>query len=1378
MQPSPTLLRFFTAFLLLCLIIPASTPTPTAAAFSVSPAQATLPFGERVVFSAGAPSATWSIVRGGGSVSPDGLFSAPVVSDTVTLRATSAVGFAEATIAVRAWAPVGAAPLPPKPINSLVFGRDGRLYAAVDGSGVYAMDPREGSYWQPLRMSGVENSGTIRVNAMTVDDAGSLYIATGRGVYRRDAGASFWVALSEGLPEAQQSAEWNALLWRGGVLYGGQGGTVYRWTGGAWAQVGAAKPTDNDVLSFAFDASGRLYAGAQTVYRYDNPGDLGGAWAKLENGLPGELVGSMAWHNGTLYAALRNKGIYAFDGTRWTLSNERGGMLLVVGGELFAGGSPFNGTVVIKRVANGWQPITSDMGAITLGGVNQLIADDQGVIYVAKANEGVYRSARGVAPGSKPPANTDRVSITPSDLTLRVGTNAFVVAGISSETSAPVGTLRLYLPLIRGGGAVGVAADKGDGVYWLSADSSIATVDGRGVVTGVAVGSTTFTAIARADSSTRATAVVTVTDAAPQITGVSIAEGASATVAVSRALALHTSVAGRDFGDKPGVIWTSSNPALATVSANGIVTGVAVGSVTVTAAAQADPVKQAMISVTVVPSNAAALPNGGAWQNITTNLPENPKFAGQTASVRALTFYGGKLYAGTEAGGIWRYNGTTWNQVGQNGTGAGQLGPYSPTIADFAVDGNDTLYALSIRQIMRYDGDNNWTNLSTGLPPSEALQFLRNVNGMLYVLVSTSAGSQMHRFDGTRWAAVGGVLSGPRDIIGLVYASGAFYAGGSDGKVYAMPLAGGAWTDFSSGLAQPPAYDSRDTGTAALTAAPDGTLYVIVDRARNKLYRRAPGEAAWSPIISYAYGQGVGYSGTVIGDALYLGGGTVIKVRGTTQTKLGANVGSALQIRVYAIASPDGGKTIYAGGSGDTLGHAVYMIAPDPQAPAQDSNLDVTTASYLGNGTGADALNAADIAPDGSVIVAGLSERAADAGPLETLWGVVPTNLLGGGAGVVARLDATGRTVRSATRLGDEIDDMEVDRTSGRIAVASDLGVTLLSASADRVVWHQPLTNTTRVAVGNDGTVAALSGATVWVWSASGALLGTKTLTNSYVTDVAVDAVSGSVFVVGFDNRRLPYGEPVQVAFLYSFSYDLSTRKWVNWGFDGAALEELTAADTRLYRVAIGHDGKLYALGENAGGNSIFQRDPRDPNVTRATVQYDIYNQPVQTRSAHFAYYARLEPDTGALLGAQLAIPRLPDGTSNTFRARAITADEQGYIYVTGTSAFIIENRDLQHIAGQQVAPYKGGDSALLVVAPDFRTRMRWTVWTAGGNPNHNTTIGGVAAAQGIAAIAASSDQGTLITAQPIAGGAGPSPALRQDNPDGFVSVWHGYAGR
>ena len=116
-------------------------------------------------------------------------------------------------------------------------------------------------------------------------------------------------------------------------------------------------------------------------------------------------------------------------------------------------------------------------------------------------------------------------------------------------------------------------------VHWRSADNSIARVSDRGVVTAAGNGTTQITV-----SSGYATATVTVSvDQATD--SVEIMPSAITLVQVG-ATGQFTAVV-HDANDRiiPGavVVWSSSNPELVTVDANGLVTAVSLGDALITA---------------------------------------------------------------------------------------------------------------------------------------------------------------------------------------------------------------------------------------------------------------------------------------------------------------------------------------------------------------------------------------------------------------------------------------------------------------------------------------------------------------------------------------------------------------------------------------------------------------------------------------------------------------------------------------------------------------------------------------------------------------------------------------------------------------------------
>ena len=137
-------------------------------------------------------------------------------------------------------------------------------------------------------------------------------------------------------------------------------------------------------------------------------------------------------------------------------------------------------------------------------------------------------------------------------------------------------------------------ANTGKAVAWISSNTSIATVDNSGKVTGVAVGTATITATSTTDASITASCAVTVQAVA--VTGVSI-NPTSANLQIGGSTDLTYTILPANATDK-SVSWSSSNTAVANVNNNGHVSAVAAGTATITVTTT-DGNKTATCSVTV-----------------------------------------------------------------------------------------------------------------------------------------------------------------------------------------------------------------------------------------------------------------------------------------------------------------------------------------------------------------------------------------------------------------------------------------------------------------------------------------------------------------------------------------------------------------------------------------------------------------------------------------------------------------------------------------------------------------------------------------------------------------------------------------------------------
>ena len=124
-------------------------------------------------------------------------------------------------------------------------------------------------------------------------------------------------------------------------------------------------------------------------------------------------------------------------------------------------------------------------------------------------------------------------------------------------------------------------ADLAASVTWTSSDPAIATVSPSGLVTAAAVGTATITA---KDPASLQEASTTVEVASAEIASLAISPDApTILVGTTLQLAADATLTDDTIVDlAASVTWTTSDPAIATVSSSGLVTAVAVGTVTIT----------------------------------------------------------------------------------------------------------------------------------------------------------------------------------------------------------------------------------------------------------------------------------------------------------------------------------------------------------------------------------------------------------------------------------------------------------------------------------------------------------------------------------------------------------------------------------------------------------------------------------------------------------------------------------------------------------------------------------------------------------------------------------------------------------------------------
>ena len=135
-------------------------------------------------------------------------------------------------------------------------------------------------------------------------------------------------------------------------------------------------------------------------------------------------------------------------------------------------------------------------------------------------------------------------------------------------------------------------------VTWKSSNAAIASVDANGKVTGVKAGEATIT-VTTEDGGKTATCKVTVSDKEIKVTGVKLNKSETSLL-VGGNETLTATVLPEDATNQ-NVTWKSDKPEIASVDANGKVTGVKAGEATITVTTE-DGGKTATCKVTVKPN--------------------------------------------------------------------------------------------------------------------------------------------------------------------------------------------------------------------------------------------------------------------------------------------------------------------------------------------------------------------------------------------------------------------------------------------------------------------------------------------------------------------------------------------------------------------------------------------------------------------------------------------------------------------------------------------------------------------------------------------------------------------------------------------------------
>ena len=259
---------------------------------------------------------------------------------------------------------------------------------------------------------------------------------------------------------------------------------------------------------------------------------------------------------------------------------------------LDANGNPLSGRAVT------WQ--SSNVSIASVAATGDVSAKGLGTASISASTEGKTGVAA-LTVNVPPPVPVATISVTPTTATLQIGGNVQFTA-VTRDANNNILTGRV--------------------ITWSSINASIATVSALGLVTAIASGTTQITA---SSEGTTASAAISVSVVVAPVASVSVSLGNNSLTAGETTQATATT---RDANNNlltgRAISWSSSNTAVATVSASsGLVTAVAAGSSQISATSEGKS-GNATLTVVAAPPPPPPPPGGSVEPSGMTVLTERP----------------------------------------------------------------------------------------------------------------------------------------------------------------------------------------------------------------------------------------------------------------------------------------------------------------------------------------------------------------------------------------------------------------------------------------------------------------------------------------------------------------------------------------------------------------------------------------------------------------------------------------------------------------------------------------------------------------------------------------------------------------------------------
>ena len=327
---------------------------------------------------------------------------------------------------------------------------------------------------------------------------------------------------------------------------------------------------------------------------------------------------------------------------------------------------------------------SADTTVATVSSTGQVSALSTGTTTITatvteKGNNGKGKTGKGQVKVVTTDAPIASITVSPATSSLVTGLTEQLTATPKDSTGTPLG---------------------GRTIAWASSNASVATVSASGLVTAVAAGSATITASSEGQSGS---AAVTVTR--PAVASLSVTPS-SAELLVGETTTLSATTFDADGKTLTGrtISWSTGRSSVATVSASGVVTGVAAGSAWIFATSEGEKDSAAVVvslppvaSVTIAPSSTTL--EVGATQALSVTLKDA---SGATLTGRTVTWVSSdKAVATVSSSGVVSAvgaGGATVTAASEGKTGTASVtvsAPQQPASSDPAPTGEHGGYFVS-----------------------------------------------------------------------------------------------------------------------------------------------------------------------------------------------------------------------------------------------------------------------------------------------------------------------------------------------------------------------------------------------------------------------------------------------------------------------------------------------------------------------------------------------------------------------------------------------------------------------------------------------------------------------------------------------------------